>query len=88
MSKKMWRWCSWQRPSQHVVVKETANQITYDNGVRENKAADSHRWFETWDDMHAWMVENAKNERDSLKRRYEWAQVELDKVLVMTKPEE
>lgn len=76
------------------VVKETAKQIVYIdeyNGKRsENrvaKASSYDKWFDTWEDAHAFLIENARAKVESLRMQLERAKGKEGQIRGMKKPQ-
>ena len=66
------------------IVRETENQVILmlDNGRenRSNKVTDLTNWFDTWEEAHAFLVDQAQRDVDSLRMRLTQANGRLGQI--------
>lgn len=96
--KWMWRWSDHENPIRVLIENKTDRYVFYqeyngqgkkfDRLTREEKESNYHRWFDTWKEMHDWMIERAEIKAESLQNQLGVALAELSKVKAMTEPEE
>ncbi|PXX41108.1 MULTISPECIES: hypothetical protein [Burkholderia] len=77
------------------VSKETASTVTWidrwrDQAVerKERKVTTMHRWFETWADAKAWLIERAELDVISARRKLKQANARLGNAKSLKAPSE
>jgi hypothetical protein len=72
---------------QEEVERETEKFVVLKNGNREGKSTAWESWFDSWEDAHLFLVENAQKKVDDIRRGLEIAKGHLGNIKGMRKAE-
>ena len=94
-----WRWSGYsstRAPERKQVLRETESTIWYvgenwqgkQTNEKERKWTDYHKWFDTWQEWHMWMIEKATCTMERASKDLEAARDRLAKVQAMVEPDQ